>query len=680
MEQSKLEKLLKGKKKGPSSPSGAEGRIDPLQPLEKILSGTQKYLEAQVQPDGHWCAELESNVTISAEYVFMAQMLGLDLDDRREGLIQYFLSHQKPDGSWGIAFNYRGDISTTAETYLALRILGVKQDNGPLKKAERYIRGHGGLESIRVFTRIWFAMFGLFPWKHIPIIPPEFILMPSKVPMNIYALSSWARGTMVPLFIIFHHKPVFALPNGKMEKNPFLDHLWLDPTYKKIPYVHSWFDLFSVRSMNLKSVFLATNEMLRVYEKVKPGRLRNAAVKKCEDWVLQHQEESGDWAGIFPPMVNGVIALHLQGYSLDSDPVRKGIEAIHRFALNDHEGYRVQACVSPVWDTILSAIALIDTGYPKDSQNVEKAFGWLMDRQITVDYGDWKVYNPKGTPGSWAFEYVNTWYPDVDDTAAVVIGLLKFASERIDTPEVQNTLEWLLSMQNSDGGWGAFDLNNDREFLNEIPFSDMDSLVDPSTPDIAGRLLEALGVASRHSPAIDAKTAEPRKRAIEYLRRTQEPEGSWFGRWGVNYVYGTSNVLCGLVNNGVASTDPMVQKALQWMQDVQNEDGGWGECLESYFDRKLMGHGESCASQTAWGLMALLNYLPPENIAIQRGVRWLEKNAVEILPGQFTWNEKQFTGTGFPNHFYLRYHFYRHYFPMMALGRYHQKMKKKLAN
>lgn len=648
---------------------GAKEKDTLLEDALRASEAAKEFLFRNIQPDGHWVAELESNATITAEYVFMCQALGLEhLKTKNAQLRKFFFRDQKTDGSWGIAWNHAGDVSTTAEVYLALRILGVEVDHPAMKRAEEFIRANGGLEKIRVFTRINFAMFGLFPWDAVPIIPPEFILVPPQSPVNIYALSSWARGTMVPLFIIFHHKPIFALPNGKSASNDLLDHLWLNPKDKNIPYNAPALEVFKSSRLSWRSFFTASDLLLHGYERLisksVPKKLREYAVQKCEEWVLQHQEKSGDWAGIFPPMVNGVLALYLQGYPLHNDHLRLGLEAIERFGIDDEEGFRMQACESPVWDTILSMIGLLDAGHDGNEPLMQKAREWISKKQIICNYGDWKVYNPTGPSGGWSFEYENTWYPDVDDTAAIVIGFLKQDPNSGDTPVVRRAVEWIVSMQNKDGGWAAFDVNNDKLFLNQIPFSDMDSLCDPSSPDVTGRVLEALGLLD------DPKYNDVCARGIQYLRRTQEAQGSWFGRWGVNYVYGTSNVLCSLSRQQVPGDDAMIEKAIAWLKEVQNSDGGWGECLESYADKTLMGKGTSTASQTAWALMGLLAYLPPSDAAIKKGVRWLVEHQNKSGKAEGSWDEKEFTGTGFPNHFYLRYHMYRHYFPLMALGRF----------
>jgi squalene-hopene/tetraprenyl-beta-curcumene cyclase len=615
----------------------------------------------------HWCAELESNTTITAEYVMLRQALGLDLAERRDDTVRYLFSRQKPDGSWGIAWNLPGDVSTTVETYLALRLLGIEVDDDRLQRAECFVRAAGGVEKVRVFTRINLALFGLFPWDAVPAVPPEVIFLPAPAPVNIYRLASWARSTMVPLFLVFHHRPVFALPNGRSAENGWLDHLWLDPTQKRVPYRESVLETLRRHGPGWKAFFNASDAFLRAHEAVRGlaplGLLRRRALRACEEWVLEHEETTGDWGGIFPPMLNGVLALVLQGHALDSDPVRRGLAALEAFSIRDAEGFRIEACQSPVWDSILALTALVDAGADPADARLVAARRWIEERQLTNEWGDWKVYNPHGPPGGWSFEYCNTWYPDVDDTAAVVIGLVKQDPASRSGPVVARALAWMRSMQNRDGGWAAFDIDNDRTFLNEIPFSDMDSLCDPSSPDVTGRVLEALAIAGETS-------GDAVERGLGYLRRSQEPEGSWFGRWGVNYVYGTSNVLNGLARLGVPASDPMVERGLRWLESVQNADGGFGEGLESYADRSRMGQGPSTASQTAWGVIGLLAYRPPSDEAVRRGVAWLASRQLESGPAAGSWHEEEFTGTGFPRHFYIRYHLYRHTFPLMALGRF----------
>lgn len=662
-----------------SAPAGDALGVDRLgERALAAVDAAQRFL-FQVRRGEHWRGELESNVTITAEYVMLRQALGLDLAPRpetageaaagdgarREATIAYLAGQQKADGGWGIAWNLPADVSTTVEAYLALRLLGVKTEDPRLRRAERFVRAAGGIARVRVFTRINLALFGLFPWEAVPAVPPEVIFLPRSAPVNVYRLSSWARSTMVPLFIVLHHRPVFALPGGA--GGDWLDHLWLDPAHKRVPYRDSVLGTLLRHGPGWKAFFNGADALLRAAEGPLRGPLRairRRALAACEGWTLAHQERTGDWGGIFPPMLNGVLALRLQGHALGSDPVRRGLAAIEAFAMEDAEGFRIEACQSPVWDTALAAVALLDAGFPREDPRLAAALRWIAERQILEDHGDWKVYNRRGRPGGWAFEYCNTWYPDVDDTAAVLLAFLKQDPASRASDAVRRGAAWMVSMQNPDGGFAAFDVENDRRFLNEIPFSDMDSLCDPSSPDVTGRVLEALGLLG--DPAMTPAV----RRAVAYLRRAQEPEGSFFGRWGVNYVYGTCHALNGLARVGVPASDAMVSRALAWLVAAQNEDGGFGEGLESYADRGRMGQGPSTASQTAWGAMGLLAYLPASHDAVRRAIRWLVDAQLTGGPEAGSWAEREFTGTGFPRHFYLRYHLYRHSFPLTALGRF----------
>ena len=671
---------------------------DLLARTKELTRQSQDYLYAIQREDFRWCGELESNPTITAEYVYLNQILGRDHATHGLEIIRYLGGSQNADGSWGVARRWDGDVSTTAEVYLALRILGIEVEDEMLERAQRFILRNGGLEKLRIFTRINFAIFGLIPWTSVPALPPELILFPSQAAINIYSLSSWARGTMVPLFVVFHHQPVFALPNGKNIQNDWLDHLWLDGNDKNVAYTAPWVQMMKELGLNpklaWKSFFNVSDVFLKFYERFRIKKVRDVAIERCVEWILDRQEDSGDWAGIFPPMYNSILALTLEGYGPDTDPIRKGLKAIDHFSWKDEKGFRIQACVSPVWDTALAAIGMLDSGADANSPEMKGSIQWLLDRQLLVEHGDWKVYRPNVISGGWSFEYHNTWYPDVDDTAAVMLAILKQDPTSANGEVMRRATEWVLGMQNKDGGWAAFDVDNDKIFLNEIPFADIDALCDPSSPDIAGRVIEAFGLLLSHLPE-NGETADLRKRilvanehAISYLRIAQEKQGSWFGRWGVNYIYGTSNVLCGLARVQIPLSDPMVQAALPWLVHCQNHDGGWGENVASYADRRWMGKGESTPSQTAWALMGLLSFLPPQHPTIQNGVRWLLRHTTQAKANEayesgvriptaegLTWVDEHFTGTGFPNHFYLRYHLYAHYFPMMALGRYVQALQ-----
>ena len=638
-------------------------------------------------PEGYWHGELKSNVTITSEYIFLRQGLGLDLNADRESYRSYLLSEQNEDGSWGLAPGLPGDVSTTSEAYLALKILGESPETTHMRCARDCVRRLGGVAKVRVFTRIFFATFGLFPWSAVPQLPVELMLLPAASPINIYKFASWARSTIIPLLILCHHQPVFALSNGVSAQNDFLDELWLDPSQKSIPYSTSIWNLFWNGSFTETAFTVIDNLLAQLHGLRWVPFLRSYARKAAVQWILEHQEPSGDWAGIFPPMHAGIYALVLEGFSLSSRPVKLGIEALERFAVQDAVGgKRIQPCVSPIWDTALMSIALCDSKLPKgrESGHLIRAINWIKGHQRLGPEGDWRVYRPQLASGGWTFEIHNSWYPDVDDTAAVILALIKQDSRAADSLAVLKAQEWILGMQNEDGGWAAFDVQNNALFLNKIPFSDMDSLCDPSSADVTGRVIEAFGLLVRirnNSKNYDMGTdlsvqllRHASSRAIEYLISIQEPSGGWFGRWGSNYVYGTSNVLCGLAYFlGQDKRVPaVVALAIRWLKSVQNEDGGWGESLRTYHTPETAGEGPSTPSQTAWALMALLAHLPRDDDSIERGVRWLL--LVQAAEGKHgaSWPERIYTGTGFPNHFYLGYTLYRHYFPMMALGRYLQ--------
>jgi squalene-hopene/tetraprenyl-beta-curcumene cyclase len=627
--------------------------------------------------DGHWYGELKSNATLTSEYVMLRQALGLELESDRKEIIGWFLSEQNADGSWAIAPGHPGNISCSVESYLALKILGVQPDTAAMQKARSFIISAGGVAKVRIFSRIYLATFGLFPWTAIPELPAELILMPDTAFISIYRLASWARSTIVPLLIVAHHRPLYALPNGKSATNDFLDELWVNAAEKNEPYSPPLWELIKTDLVAATSV--VCDNVLHMLGGLRKSPSRSYTLKLCLDWTLQHQEVEGDWGGIFPPMHVSILALTLEGYALEDAPVRKGLEAIERFSWSDEVGKRMQPCVSPMWDTILTTIGLCDANMASD--RTFHAINWVKDRQIFGPEGDWRILKPNITAGGFSFEYFNRWYPDVDDTAAAILAIIKEDPDlKSSLPSIVKAVEWIIGMQNHDGGWGAFDIHNDREFLNKIPFSDMDALCDPSTADVTGRILEAFGLLFQNSSDMSIDLLKDMnhtcKRAIRYLLATQEMDGSWYGRWGSNYIYGTSNVVCGLTyftNWGEDSTgiNDRLNRALAWLSTIQNPDGGWGETLFSYKNPDLAGKGPSTPSQTGWALMALLAHNQSHLKAIERGVKYLLQTQTKSeRPEEASWPESLYTGTGFPNHFYIGYTLYSHYFPMMALGRY----------
>jgi squalene-hopene/tetraprenyl-beta-curcumene cyclase len=626
-----------------------------LSRIQRAVNRATTAMLASQQADGYWWAELESNVTISAEYLMLHRFLGLD-EAKFPGLVADILAKQLPNGAWSIWFGDGGDLSTTVEAYFALKMAGLPPEDPRLVKAREFIRARGGALKTRVFTRIFLALFGQVSWDGIPLLPVEFILLPTWSGLSIYEFSSWTRATVVPLMIIMADRPVHHLPpeQGVAE-------LFLDPEEPFSRHRVAW----KRQATFLENLFAVLDRILKLYYKLPLPWLRNYALKRAEAWILAHQEESGDWAGIQPAMLNSVLALALRGYGLTSTPIRRGLEALEFFELHNGDRTWLQSCISPVWDTALAVRALAAAGLPPEDQALIKASHWLLTQQIFKP-GDWQVKCPDLPPGGWAFEFVNNWYPDVDDSSMVLIALKEGL---IDTAKhqaaIQRGINWCLGMQCKNGGFASFDKDNTKEWLNAIPFGDLKALVDPPTEDITGRILEMLGAFGH---GLDHPTAV---KALSFLQRTQHPDGPWWGRWGVNYIYGTWSVLAGLAAIGEDMQQPYVRRAVAWLQAHQLPNGGWGECCESYPNGEMMGQGVCSASQTAWALLGLLAAGEAGSPQVRAGVDYL----LRTQTAEGRWPEDHFTGTGFPGHFMIRYHLYRDCFPLQALGQYLQAVQ-----
>lgn len=633
-----------------NEPSAFPGLSSFVGPVSEAVGKTLSYYLDQQHPDGYWWYELESNVTMVSEYLMVLHFMGLRDKDRDQKIVHHILRNQRADGTWPLFYGGRGDLSTTVEAYFALKLAGFSADDEPLKKAREFILREGGVEASRVFTKIYLALFGLYDWRAISSIPVELNIFPVWFPLNIYNFSSWARSTLVPLAMICAFKPVRKLNPGMT-----LRELYREPD--RVPPITSG----KLPSFSWKRIFIALDRLVKAYERLPFKPFRKTALKRTEQWILDHQESTGDWGGIQPAMINSVLALAAMGYSNTSEPIRKGLEALKRFTIeNDHE-LVLQSCISPVWDTALTALAMHNAGMDKDHPYLKKACSWLASKQI-FQRGDWSVKRPLLEPGGWAFEFENSWYPDVDDSAVVLLLLNKCADENPVTREnLSRGLRWVLGMQGKDGGWGAFDVDNDMKILNQLLFGDLEAMIDPSTPDLTGRVLELVGSLGY------GRSNDVVRRATVFLRQTQEKEGSWWGRWGVNHLYGTCNVLAGLNAVGEDMTSPYIRRAVQWLKLKQNADGGWGESCESYRQSPSNACTErSTPSQTAWAIMALIAAGEADGSEVMNGVTYLLKR--QRADG--TWDEKEFTGTGFPKYFYLGYHNYRNCFPLMALGRY----------
>lgn len=620
--------------------------------IKSAIAASQQYLFSLQSPQGYWWAELESNVTMTAEVVLLHKIWGTDATRPLAKAENYLRSQQRDHGGWELFYGDGGDLSTSIEAYMGLKLLGVSAKEPAMERAAAFIRGRGGISRARIFTKFHLALIGGYPWQGIPSLPPWIMFLPSGGPFSIYEMSSWARGSTVPLLIVFDRKPTF-----KVAPAITLDELYSEGRANAsfaLPTTGEWGDLF----VGLDNAFKFAEQFNLV-------PLREEGIRAAERWILERQEATGDWGGIIPAMLNALLGLRCLDYASDDPIIARGLASVDRFVIETTDTYRVQPCVSPVWDTGLVVRALVDSGIAPDHPDLVRAGEWLISKQI-LDYGDWSVKNPQGSPGGWAFEFENRFYPDVDDTAVIVMALhlLKLPEEKLKQQAIQRALHWVLSMQCRGGGWAAFDIDNDQDWLNQLPYADLKAMIDPNTADVTARVLEMLG---RCHLSIAPQASE---RALAYLAREQEPEGCWFGRWGVNYLYGTSGVLSALAAFAPERSRAMLRRGAEWLLQVQNPDGGWGETCRSYNDPKLKGKGNSTASQTAWALIGLLDAAPwiglPAHPAIARGIDYL----LYTQKPDGSWDEQDFTGTGFPGHFYLKYHLYQQHFPLTALGRY----------
>jgi squalene-hopene/tetraprenyl-beta-curcumene cyclase len=586
--------------------------------------------------DGWWKGELETNVTMDAEDLLLREFLGIREPDGTARSAGWIRSRQDPDGSWSKFSGGPGDLSTTIEAYVALRLAGDNPDAEHMRAAAAFVRGAGGLQQARVFTHIWLALFGAWPWEQVPALPAELMLLPPWVPLNPYDFACWARQTVVALSVVASYRPQRPLPFTIEELN--------GPGGYAMPPAGS----------ATGRALLALDRVLHLYQRRPVRRLRELALARAERWIVDRQEADGSWGGIQPPWVYSLIALHLRGYPLEHPVMRRGLDGLEAFTIEEDGVRRLEACQSPVWDTALAVLALIDAGLPADDPALVRAADWLIGEQI-LGRGDWAIKRPELDPGGWAFEFANANYPDVDDTAEVVLALARV--EHPDTARIRRAIErgtrWAEGMQSSDGGWAAFDADNCRAIVRDLPFCDFGEVIDPPSADVTAHMIEMLAAVGRSNPA-----------GLEWLLGAQERDGSWFGRWGVNHVYGTGAAVPALVAAGVRTGDEPIRRAVRWLEEHQNPDGGWGEDCRSYDDPSWIGRGESSASQTAWALLAL-HAAGERSGAIRRGVDWL----VDTQLPDGTWEEPMFTGTGFPSDFYINYHLYRLVFPLMALGR-----------
>jgi squalene-hopene/tetraprenyl-beta-curcumene cyclase len=635
------------------------GKIDDM--LERVSFGIEKareYLFTQQHQDGYWCGELEADTTLESDYIAIHTLLSTGNPGRMQRAVPEIIRHQNADGGWPIYTGGPSNTSASVKAYFALKLMGYKPDHPVLERARTRILEMGGATECNTFTKIYLCFLGQYDWEAVPAVPPEIVLFPNWFWFNLYEISSWSRAILVPLSIAYAKKPF-----KKISAEMGIDELFVGGRHGR--HLHlKW----AAKKISWRNFFLVLNRVVHFCERFHIRPLRYLALKKAERWMLERFERSDGLGAIYPGILNSIVALRCLGYSTDDPQVIRAISEFEKLGIDepgiaDHSAptFRMQPCMSPVWDTALALFALGESGVSKNDPRMLKAADWILSKEVRTK-GDWAVKVPNVASGGWYFEFNNEFYPDVDDSAMVLLGLDKVENprERYQHEVSQRAIDWIFAMQCKNGGWASFDKDNTRMVFQNIPFADHNAMLDPPTVDITGRVLEMLAA---YGVTGDDKRI---KRAIKFILNEQEPDGSWFGRWGVNYIYGTMLVLRGLQAMGVDHHEPYVQQGADWLRMVQNSDGGWGESCGSYDDATTRGIGPSTPSQTAWAIMGLLAAGDTRSESVQRGILYL----LEKQRPDGHWDEDQYTGTGFPRVFYLAYHLYRDYFPLIALSTY----------
>jgi len=629
--------------------------------VEEAIASSSRWLLGRQHAEGYWVAELEADTTLESYFILFRTFFGKRDDPRMAKYARVIREAMLPEGGWPIYAHGPVELSVSVLSYFALKIAGISADEPDMRRARDAILRLGGVTKANTYTKFHLAWFDQYDWEHVPAIPPEMMFIPAIAPINIYEMSSWSRAIFVALSVIYALKPVCPLP-----PECYVDELFAggreraDLSLRRTRKAISW-----------TNFFLLTNRALKIAEKFPIGAARRAALKKAERWMIERFEASGGLGAILPAMMNSVMALKVLGYPDDHPLMVEGLHELDALEIHDpaDDTIRIQPCQSPVWDTAISTCALMQAGAAPEAASIKKAVNWLLSKEVKRP-GDWQIKNP-APPGGWYFEFSNEFYPDVDDTIMVMMAL-RWSSPPGVRQDVEDAIArgliWVRGMQNEDGGWASFDRDNDKAFLTKVPFADHNAMIDPTTADITSRTLEMLAMIA---PATYNPQHVVVRRAVSFLKKDQCPDGSWFGRWGVNYLYGTPQVLRGLGLIGEDMSQPFVRKAVGWLMSVQHADGGWGERCDTYDNPARKGLGPSTPSQTAWAVIGLMAAGEGDSAAVRRGIAFL----LDRQTPEGTWEEDEWTGTGFPRVFYLKYHYYRHYWPLMALGQYRRFLR-----
>jgi squalene-hopene/tetraprenyl-beta-curcumene cyclase len=650
--------------------------------LDVAIERTASWLLDRQHDDGHWCAELEGDSILESEYILLLAWLGREKSDDALAAARCLVDQQMPTGGWAMYPGGELEISGSVKAYFALKLTGHDPQAEYMVRAREAIRAAGGADAVNSFTRFYLAFLGQISYEHCPAVPPELVLLPNWSPINIYRMSAWSRTIVVPLSIMWAHRPVRQIEPERGIAELFLKSPdeWPElrcPGLQQQQGVFTWDNFFRTVDRTFKTL-----------ERHRIRPLRKVALQNATKWMIDRFENSDGLGAIFPPIIWSIVALKCLGHADDSPEMQYNFAELDRLKVRQGDRLWLQPCLSPVWDTVISLRALAAAGYRYQDEPITRSLQWLLSKEVRSK-GDWRE-RVACEPGGWFFEYRNEFYPDIDDTIMAMMAIRDVLGDAVEPTTcslvvsgtasqattakqslvqvdrligaVERATRWVLAMQNRDGGWGAFDRDNDDEFLCRVPFADHNAMIDPSTPDIASRVVESLaawGLGKDH-PTV--------RRAIQYVRQSQETDGAWFGRWGVNYIYGTWQVLVGLAAVGISSDDPAMKRGVQWLLDHQLPCGGWGESADTYAQPELRGQGAPTPSQTAWALLGLIAAGQHEHPAVRRGVQYL----LDTQQADGSWEETEFTGTGFPRVFYLRYHYYRIYFPLLALGKYRE--------